>query len=104
MTPNATLQRARLFAIRCKSFVDFERGFLTVRAGKGDKGYQTVLPEILLNDWLTYLALVKSLFDKYRADNQPGVALPTALERKYPNAGAQWVSLTLIRFGYRPFS
>ena len=71
--------------------VDFERGFLTVRAGKGDKDRQTVLPEILLNDWLTHLSSVKSLFDKDRADNQPGVALPTALERKYPNAGAQWV-------------
>jgi hypothetical protein len=34
--------------------------------------------------------MARKLFDRDRAANRPGVYLPHALERKYPNAGATW--------------
>ncbi len=70
--------------------VDFERGLLTVRSGKGDKDRQTVLPEALRHDWSKHLETVRRLHEKDRAEDLPGVALPLALERKYPNAGKEW--------------
>ena len=33
---------------------------------------------------------VRRLFDRDRLHHKPGVALPFALERKYPNAGKEW--------------
>ncbi|MEW5948293.1 MAG: integron integrase [Thermodesulfobacteriota bacterium] len=70
--------------------IDFERGCLTVRAGKGDKDRETVLPESLKNDLRKHLEKVRNLFEKDRRDNVAGVELPGALERKYPNAGKEW--------------
>jgi integron integrase len=70
--------------------VDFERGLLTVRAGKGDKDRQTVLPASLAAPWVEHLAAVRRLHAADRAQGLPGVALPAALERKYPNAGQEW--------------
>ncbi|MFH1023893.1 MAG: integron integrase [Planctomycetota bacterium] len=70
--------------------VDFDRGMLTVRAGKGDKDRVTVLPESLGTEWKRHLAGVRKLYAEDRALNLPGVALPMAIERKYPNAGTEW--------------
>jgi integron integrase len=70
--------------------VDFERSCLTVRAGKGDKDRQTVLPEALKEDLREHLEGVRELFEKDRNDNTEGVWLPDALDRKYPNAGKEW--------------
>jgi len=71
--------------------VDFERGTLTVRSGKGDKDRQTVLPESLLDDLRQHLAYVRELYEKDQQSDISGVYLPNALERKYPNAGRQWI-------------
>jgi len=70
--------------------IDFERGCLTIRSGKGDKDRETVLPESLKNDLRKHLESVVTLFEKDRKDNVAGVELPGALERKYPNAGKEW--------------
>jgi len=70
--------------------VDFERGLLTVRAGKGDKDRQTVLPQSLRDAWPPHLEAVRRRHEQDRAQGLPGVALPAALERKYPNAGKEW--------------
>jgi len=35
--------------------VDFERGYLTIRSGKGDKDHQTLLPESLKDDLQRHL-------------------------------------------------
>src|SRR5688572_9203665 len=70
--------------------LDFERGLLTVRAGKGDKDRQTVLPLSLDEAWLTHLETVRRRHEDDRAASLPGVALLAALERKYPNAGKEW--------------
>lgn len=70
--------------------VDFERGLLTVRSGKGDKDRQTVLPQSLGAAWAEHLNAVRRLHEKDHAEGLPGVALPAALERKYPNAATEW--------------
>jgi integron integrase len=70
--------------------VDFERGLLTVRSGKGDKDRWTVLPESLRTDWVKHLEMVRVRHEQDRAEGLPGVALPLALERKYPSAGKEW--------------
>jgi integron integrase len=70
--------------------VDFGRREITIRDGKGGKDRRTVLP-------LTLVALLKQqieearvLYDADRADKRPGIMLPCALERKYPQTGMQW--------------
>jgi integron integrase len=70
--------------------VDFARGELTVRDGKGQKDRMTVLPARLaeaLRDHLERMA------EQYRVDVRQGagvVALPHALARKYPRACRDW--------------
>jgi len=70
--------------------VDFERGCLTIRSGKGDKDRQTLLPESLKNDLQRHLLRVRELHEEDRRNQVEGVWLPNALERKYPNAGKEW--------------
>ena len=71
--------------------VDLQRCEIRVRDGKGGKDRVTILPMSLkpaLNEQLTRARL---LFDRDREAQRPGVWLPHALERKYPNAGCSWV-------------
>lgn len=70
--------------------LDFEQGSLTVRSGKGDKDRLTVLPGSLKNDMQEQLMRARELFERDRKLGAPGVFLPDALERKYPNAGKEW--------------
>jgi len=70
--------------------LDFERSVLTVRGGKGDKDRQTVLPESLHADIKAHLDQIRDVFEQDREDEVPGVFLPKALERKYPEAGKEW--------------
>ena len=75
--------------------VDFARNQLTVRGGKGDKDRMTMLPTIVKKELARHLELAKQ---QHEADLRHGagwVELPSALSRKYPNAGRerpwQWV-------------
>ena len=70
--------------------VDLQQCTLTVHAGKGDKDRMTVLPESLVSPLMEHLRQIRSLHEEDRAHNVPGVELPHALERKYPNAGTEW--------------
>ncbi|MGQ0536141.1 MAG: integron integrase [Methanobacteriota archaeon] len=89
MIYGAGLRLQECLELRVKD-VDFERGLLTVRAGKGDKDRQTVLPQSLRHAWVPHLEAVRRRHEQDRAQGLPGVALPAALERKYPNAGKEW--------------
>ena len=71
--------------------IDFEQNCLTVRSGKGDKDRQTVFPESLKNSLRNHLERVRDLYKKDRKDDIDGVYLPDALERKYINAGKEWI-------------
>jgi len=70
--------------------VDVESGFITVRSGKGDKDRRTLFPRCLQSEWTSHLEAVRSLHLADRGQDLPGVELPWALERKYPNAGKEW--------------
>lgn len=71
--------------------LDFGRGVVIVRMGKGKKDRETVFPEKLRHKLQEYLKRIRVLHEKDRKNDLPGVQLPQALERKYPNAGKQWI-------------
>jgi integron integrase len=75
--------------------IDFDRGEITVRQGKGNKDRRVPLPDACRERLKTQIALVESIFVKDREDQIEGVELPYAIGRKYPKAGErlawQWV-------------
>ena len=83
------LRGAECFRLRVKD-IDFDNGIIIVRSGKGDEDRVGVLPEGLVSDLKTHLEEVKKVYDMDRESNLPGVYLPKALERKFPNAGKEW--------------
>ncbi len=70
--------------------VDFERGTITIRSGKGDKDRVTMLPETLREELKAHIERLKSLQEHDRQANLPGVELPNAFAVKSPNAGISW--------------
>jgi integron integrase len=71
--------------------VDFPAHQILVRGAKGDKDRVTVLPAAIKADLARHLERVRT---QHQRDLQSGagwVELPTALARKYPNAGREWV-------------
>jgi len=71
--------------------VDFASNQIVVRGGKGDKDRMTMLPAVIKVDLARHLESVR---EQHRRDVECGagwVELPTALGRKYPNAGREWV-------------
>ena len=67
-----------------------ERGELIVREGKGGKDRVTMLPATLVTPLRAHLSRLRAWFEEERRRNQPGVSLPYALARKYPQAATQW--------------
>lgn len=70
--------------------IDVEQNVITVRAGKGDKDRQTILPEILKDRLYEHYQKIREVFDEDREKDVEGVYLPGALDRKYKNAGKEW--------------
>lgn len=70
--------------------IDFDGCNIIVRSGKGNKDRVTILPDMLIKPLQKQLLYSKRLFELDRTENAPGVYLPDALERKYPNAGKEW--------------
>jgi integron integrase len=70
--------------------LDLEQNMLIIRGGKGDEDRRTVLPERLKDDLIQHLTSIRTIYDQDRKEKQNGVALPGALEKKYPNAGKEW--------------
>jgi integron integrase len=70
--------------------VDFDRGLITVRSGKGDKDRVTILPNTVAPSLREQLKECRSLWEQDRREMLPGVWMPDALSRKYPKAGEQW--------------
>lgn len=70
--------------------IDFHYKTITVRNGKGGKDRVTLLPDLVSGDLELQMAKNQELHD---IDRQAGfglVYLPFALEKKYPNASAEW--------------
>jgi len=70
--------------------LDTARRQLIVREGKGNRDRATLLPASLVQPIAQHLVGLRGLFERDRHSGEPGVALPRALERKYPNAGVEW--------------
>jgi integron integrase len=71
--------------------VDFGQKLLVVRDGKGQKDRTTTLPDSIVPLLKVHLQEVKQ---QHHHDLQQGYGrapLPTALDRKYPNAEREWV-------------
>jgi integron integrase len=70
--------------------LDFERGEITVREGKGDKDRVTTMPRAIVKHLQEHLERVKAIHQHDVADGCGRVELPHALARKYPNASQEW--------------
>ncbi|MCA9265744.1 MAG: integron integrase [Planctomycetales bacterium] len=70
--------------------LDFERGEITVREGKGDKDRVTTMPRAVVHPLLAHLRRVQAIHQQDVADGYGRVELPHALARKYPNANREW--------------
>jgi integron integrase len=70
--------------------VDFERGEILVRDGKGFKDRVTMLPATLAGPLREHLGRVRALHERDLRDGGGETGLPYALDRKYPGAGREW--------------
>jgi integron integrase len=70
--------------------VDFERGEITVREGKGDKDRVTTMPRAVVKHLQEHLHRVKTMHQQDVDAGYGRVELPHALARKYPKASQEW--------------
>ncbi len=70
--------------------IDFDRSEIVVRDGKGGKDRLTMLPESTREPLREHLEQVRALHHRDLRAGWGRVQLPDALERKYPNAPAEW--------------
>jgi integron integrase len=70
--------------------LDFARGEIVVRRGKGAKDRRTMLPAALHERLNLQLAEAKRVHDRDLRAGYGAVWLPAALARKYPNAAREW--------------
>ena len=83
------LRLSECLKLRIKD-VDFQNYILTIRSGKGDKDRRTLLSQKTAYSLKEHIQKSRKYYEDDRFDNHPGVELPKALERKYPNAGKEW--------------
>lgn len=83
------LRLSEALALRVKD-ADLARRELVVRSGKGDKDRVTVLPASLVGPLQRHLRALRAWHEAERHAAAPGVALPTAFKRKYPQAATSW--------------
>jgi len=70
--------------------IDFGNHQIIIRDGKGEKDRATVLPVSIVPELQNHLQDVKALHEKDLREGYGEVALPYALNVKYPNAGRDW--------------
>jgi integron integrase len=70
--------------------VEFSRGEILVRDGKGQKDRVTMLPRSMVVGLQQQLQAVSALHQDDLAEGFGRANLPFALARKYPNAAAEW--------------
>ena len=71
--------------------IDFDRREITVRRGKGQKDRRVMLPDGVRDRMRQHLEVVRDQHRRDLADGLGRVTLPSALERKFPNAAAEWL-------------
>jgi integron integrase len=85
----AGLRLRECLTLRAKD-VDFDRGTIVVRGGKGGKDRIVMLPFPLRDPLRAELARAHMLWTRDRALRLAGVEIPDALTRKYPRASESW--------------
>jgi integron integrase len=70
--------------------LDFARGEIMVRDGKGQKDRITMMPRSLGERLAAHREKVRELHDRDLAAGMGEVYMPNALSRKYPNAARTW--------------
>jgi integron integrase len=83
------LRLSECLRLRIKD-IDFDRGEITVRDGKGMKDRLTVLPVSVKKSLGDHLRKVKRLHQRDLMRGDGGVEVPSAIERKYPRAPWEW--------------
>ena len=86
----AGLRLMECIRLRVKD-IDFELNQIVVRQGKGDKDRITLLPEVVKDGLQQHLDRVQLLHNDDLAQGYGKVFMPHALERKFKNAGSQWI-------------
>jgi integron integrase len=85
----AGLRLLECLELRVKD-LDFERGQLIVRNGKGDKDRVTMLPRSLRSPLETQVRKTRKICNCRHGLADVRATMPHALDRKYPNAGREW--------------
>ena len=85
----AGLRLQEAITLRVKD-IDFARGEITVRRGKGAKDRMTVLPDTVRAPLAAHLEEVNALHERDLAAGTGRVSLPDALARKFPRAATEW--------------
>jgi integron integrase len=99
------LRLAEALAVRVKD-LDLQRRELVVRNGKGAKDRVTVIPERMIDPLREHMGALSAWFHRERQVGTPGVSMPGALKRKYPEGPLSWAwqwlfpSSTLCRDPY----
>jgi integron integrase len=70
--------------------IDFSRREITVREGKGGKDRITMLPDALIAPLHVQFERCRMIHEQDRNTGVPGVMLPDALARKYPDAATSF--------------
>jgi len=84
------LRVTECLSLRVKD-LDFDRGEVTVRSGKGAKDRRTVLPDTISQSLKDHLERVRLNYKQDLKDGCGSVYLPGGLSRKYPNAAREWI-------------
>ena len=85
----AGLRLSEVQKLRIKD-VDFESYMLFVRGAKGDKDRTVPLPRMLEKPMRDQMEIARRLYEIDVQRGMPGVFVPNALDRKYPNIGTEW--------------
>jgi integron integrase len=85
----AGLRLSEVQKLRIKD-VDFENYLLFIRSAKGNKDRTVPLPRILEKPMRDQMEIARRLHEIDVQRGMPGVFVPFALDRKYPNIGTEW--------------
>jgi len=83
------LRLAECTSLRVKD-IDFDRGEIMVRVGKGDKDRRVPLPRLTIPALRVQIDRVRTRFEKDLRSGIAGSALPGAMERKISTAARDW--------------
>jgi len=85
----AGLRLSETLRLRVKD-LDFDYEQIVVRQGKGKKDRCTLFPTSLKGPLRRQLRKSRTVWEEDREAGHGTVSMPTALERKYPNAADEW--------------